>query len=47
MMNELPLLENQTKLLMYGHDSINFGDNRKILLATLKFIKDTHRFSTI
>ena len=48
--NEIPLknnlnyLENQSQLYLYGHDSINFVDNRKILISTLKYIKDTCRF---
>ena len=44
--NNLNHLENQSQLYLYGHDSINFTDNRKILISTLKYIKDTHRFST-
>mgnify|MGYP003717955363 CR=1 FL=1 len=39
-------LVNQSQLYLYGHDSINFTDNRKILISTLKYIKDTRRFST-
>ena len=44
--NNLPNFENQMQLLLYGHDSINYVDNRKILAATLTFIKDTRRFSS-
>ena len=44
--NNLPPFENQLNLLLYGNDSITYADNRKILIATLKFIKDTHRFSS-
>ena len=44
--NNLNNLENQSQLYLYGHDSINFTDNRKILISTLKYIKDTRRFST-
>ena len=44
--NNLNNLENQTHLYLYGHDSINFTDNKKILISTLKYIKDTRRFST-
>ena len=44
--NNLPPFENQTQLLLYGHDSLKEADNKKILVATLKFLKDTHRFST-
>ena len=38
-------LSNDEKLYLYGHDSINDQDNKTILLATIKFIKDTNRFS--
>ena len=46
LMNNLPQFENQIRLLLYGHDHMKFSENKKILVATLKFIKDTHRFST-
>ena len=36
---------NQTQLYLYGHNDISDVDNRNIILATLKFIKETHRFS--
>ena len=39
-------LGNQSELYLYGHHSLNNTDNRKILLATLKYIKDTKRFLT-
>ena len=39
-------LGNQSSLYLYGHQTVNFVDNRKILLSTLKFIKETRRFST-
>ena len=42
--NNLNHLENQSQLYLYGHDSINYIDNRKILISTLKYIKDTRRF---
>ena len=42
--NNLPPFQNQMQLLLYGNDSLNDGDNRKILIATLKFIKDSRRF---
>ena len=29
-----------------GNQTVNFADNRKILLSTIKFIKETRRFST-
>ena len=38
-------LGNQSELYLYGHQSINVTDNRKILLLTLKYIKDTKRFT--
>ena len=44
--NNLNHFENRSQLYLYGHDSINFTDNRKILISTLKYIKDTRRFST-
>ena len=44
--NNLNHLGNQLQLDLYGHDSINYADNRKILISTLKYIKDTRRFST-
>ena len=40
-------LGNQLKLYLYGHDSISYTDNRSILLSTIKYIKDTRRFSNI
>ena len=43
---KLDHLVNQFKLYLYGHDSINHVDNRVILIATLKYIKETRRFST-
>ena len=39
-------LGNQSELYLYGHRSLNFSDNRNILLSTIKYIKDTCRFST-
>jgi len=39
-------LGNQSHLYLYGHQTINFADNRKILLSTIKYIKETRRFST-
>ena len=43
--NNLPRFENQIQLLLYGNDSLNYADNKNIIIATLKYIKDTHRFS--
>ena len=39
-------LEDQLKLYLYGDNSINNADNKKILLSTIKYIKETQRFST-
>ena len=39
-------LENQLQLYLYGHVSINHVGNRRILISTVKYIKDTRRFST-
>ena len=39
-------LENRSNLYLYGDPSINYSDNRNIILATIKYIKDTQRFST-
>ena len=44
--NNLNHLRNQFKLYLYGHHSINYVDNRDILISTLKYIKETRRFST-
>ena len=44
--NNINYLENQSQLYLYGHQSINSTENRKILLSTIKYIKDTLRFST-
>ena len=35
---------NRSHLYLYGHQTINFADNRKILLSTIKYIKETQRF---
>ena len=39
-------LGNQSHLYLYGHQTINFVDNRKIILSTIKYIKETRRFLT-
>ena len=39
--NNLNYLGNQSKLYLYGHPSIIFTDNRKIILSTIKYIKAT------
>ena len=38
-------LVNQLHLYIYGHRTIDFADNRQILLSTIEFIKSTRRFS--
>ena len=37
---------NELNLLLYGHPSISRTDNKLILMSTIKFIKDSGRFST-
>ena len=44
--NNLNHLRNQSQLYLYGHDSINYAENRKILISTLNYIKETRRFTT-
>ena len=39
-------LENQPELYLYGPPSLDPIDNRQILLSTIKYVKDTTRFST-
>ena len=39
-------LGNQSHPHLYGHPTINFADNRKILLSTIEHIKGTRRLST-
>ena len=39
-------LGNQVQIYLYGHDSMSNIDNKAILLSTIKYIKDTERFST-
>ena len=36
----------QPELYLYGHPSLDLIDNRQILLSTIKYVKDTTRFST-
>ena len=38
--NNLNHLGNQLELYLYGHRSLNLIDSRKILLSTIKYIKD-------
>ena len=44
--NNLNHLGNQVQLYLYGHTDMSDTDNKAILLSTIKFIKDTRRFST-
>ena len=37
---------NELDMYLYGLTGISPADNRSILLATIKFIKDTNRFAT-
>ena len=39
-------LGNQSELYFYGHPSLDLVDNRQIILSTIKYVKDTTRFST-
>ena len=40
-------LANQPQLYLYGHPTINFADNRKIILSTIKYITETRRFFNV
>jgi len=42
--NNLMILANQSYLYLYGHRNINYRDNKKILLSTIDYIKNTQRF---
>ena len=42
----LNYLGNKPELYLYGHPSLDLIDNRQILLSTIKYVKDTTRFST-
>ena len=44
--NKLNHLGNQVQLYLYGHESKSNIDNRAILLSTIKYAKDSRRFST-
>ena len=44
--NNLNHLGNKPELYPYGHQSLNLSDNKKILLSTIKYIKDSQRFTT-
>ena len=36
---------NELNLYLYGHPSISLADNKSILMTTIRFIKNTYRFS--
>ena len=42
----LNYLKTQLQLHLYGNASLNNTGNKKIILSTIKYIKDTRRFST-
>ena len=42
--NNLNRMSEDEKLYLYGNDSMSDSDNKAILLATMKFIKETNRF---
>ena len=44
--NNLNHLSNQVSLYLYGYYSMSDIDNKLILVSTIKYIKDTQRFST-
>ena len=39
-------LVNQSQLCLYGDPFLSNSDNKKVILSTLKYIKETQRFST-
>ena len=44
--NNLNHLGNELRVYLYGHRSMSDTDNKVIILSTIKYIKDTKRFST-
>ena len=44
--NNLNHLGNDLLVYLYGHDSMSDRDNKTLLQSTIKYIKDTQRFST-
>ena len=38
-------LDKQSHLYLYGHHSMTSADNKKIILSTISFIRETGRFS--
>ena len=39
-------LQDNTNLLLYGNDQLSFAENNQILQSTIKYIKDSLRFSS-
>ena len=37
-------LSNNVELYLYGHNSINFADNKTIVTETIRYIKESKRF---
>ena len=44
--NNLNNLANDPELYFYGHFSLHHIDNKRIILATMQYVKDTRRFLT-
>ena len=44
--NDLEVTNDNIDLYLYGHSALNDRDNRKIIEATIEYIKCTNRFST-
>ena len=44
--HSINMVNDYTRLLLYGHSDLNAVDNRSILMATIEFIKNTNRFRT-
>ena len=44
-MNNLQHLSNNVKIYLYGHASLHVDENKAIILSTIKFIRETNRFS--
>ena len=41
---QLNHLANSERIYLYGHQSLSFEENRKVILATIDYIKKTNRF---
>ena len=42
----LPISQRNYRFFLYGHHLMNHDDNKSMLVATIKFIKETKRFSS-